>query len=65
MEEFSSKKFQGDMTAKELIKTDKNNISNQQFRIAVTRFIAGLEKGTEDSRESITAETKELRNSHE
>ena len=52
------------MTAKELIKTDINNITEQEFRIRVIRLIAGLEKSIEDSRESIAAEIKELKNSH-
>ena len=38
------KKLQEEMTAKELIKTDINNITEQEFRIIVTRFITGLEK---------------------
>ena len=37
------KKFQEEMTAKELIKTDTNNIFEQEFRILVIRLIAGLE----------------------
>ena len=58
-------KFQKEMTARELLKTDINNISDQEFRIIVIRLIAGLEKSIEDSRESIVAEIKELRNSHD
>ena len=58
------KKFQEEMTAKELIKTDINNITEQEFRIIVIRLIAGLEKSIEDSRKSIAAEIKKLRNSH-
>ena len=58
------KKFQDQMTAKELLKTDINNITEQEFRIIVIRLIAWLEKSIEDSRESIAAEIKELRNSH-
>ena len=53
------------MTAKELIKTDINNITEQEFRKIVIRLMAGLEKSIEDSRESIAAETKELKNSHD
>ena len=51
------KKFQVEMTAKELIKTDIN-ISDQEFSIIVLRLIAGLEKSIEDNRESIAAELK-------
>ena len=53
------------MTAKELLKTDINNITEQEFRIIAIRLIAGLEKSIEDSRESIATEIKELKNSHE
>ena len=38
----SQKKFQEEMTAKELVKTDINNITEQKFRIIVIRLIAGL-----------------------
>ncbi|KAF0886300.1 LITD1 protein, partial [Crocuta crocuta] len=63
MEELSSKKFQEEMTAKELLKTDRNNITEQEFRTIVIKLIAGLEKGMEDIRETIAAKTKELKNS--
>ena len=59
------KKLQGKRTDKELMKTDMRSITEKEFRILFTRLITGLEKVIEDSRESITAETKELRNSHE
>ena len=36
------KKFQEVMTAKELLKTDINNIIEQEFRIIVIRLIVGL-----------------------
>ena len=48
------KKFQEEMTARELLKTDRNSISEQEFRIIVIVLIAGLEKNIEDSREFIT-----------
>ena len=60
----SQEKFQEEMTARELLKTDSNNIYEQEFRITVVRLIAGLEKSIEDSRESVAAEMKVLRNSH-
>ena len=41
------KKFQEEMTAKELLKTDINNMTEQKFRIIVIRLIAGLEKSIE------------------
>ena len=43
----SQKKFQEEMTARELLKTDINNISDQEFRIIVTRLIIQLEKSIE------------------
>ena len=52
------------MTAKELLTTDINNTAEQEFRITVTRLIAGPEKSMEDSRASSAAEIKDLRNSH-
>ena len=61
---FPQKKFQEEMTARELFKTDINNISEQEFRITVIKLIAELVKHIEDSRESTAAEIKDLRNSH-
>ena len=59
------KKFQEEMATKELIKTDINSITEQEFKIIVIKLIAGLGKSIEDSRESIAAEVKELKNSHD
>ena len=59
------KKFQEEVTAKELIKTDISNITEQEFRIIAIRLIAGLENSIKDSRESLATEIKGLRNSHE
>ena len=59
------KKFQEEMTAKELLKTDINNITKQEFRIVIIGLIAEVEKSIEGSRESIAAEIKELKNSHD
>ena len=61
---YPQKKFQEEMTARELLKRDINNISEQEFRKVVIRLTAGLENNIEDSRESIAAEIKDLRNSH-
>ena len=61
----SQEKFKEEMTTKEWIKTDINNITEQEFRIIVIRLITGLEKSIEDSRESIAAEIKELKISHD
>ena len=38
------KKFQEEMTARELLKTDTNNISEQELSISVIKLIAGLGK---------------------
>ena len=59
------KKFQEEVTAKELIKTHISDITEQEFRIIVIRLITWLEKGIEHSSESITAEIKELKNSQD
>ena len=61
----AQKKFQEVATANALIKTDLSNIMEQEFRIIVIKLIAGLEKNIEDSRESIAAEIKGLKNSHD
>ena len=41
------KKFQEEITSRELLKTDINNISEQEFRVTVTRLIVGLKKSME------------------
>ena len=62
---YPQKKFQEEMTAKELIKTNVNNITDQEFIVVIIRLIALLETSIEDSRESIAAEIKELKNCHD
>ncbi|KAF0886003.1 LORF1 protein, partial [Crocuta crocuta] len=57
------KKFQEEMTAKELLKTDISNITEQEFRTIVKKLIHGPEKGMEDIREAIATKTMELKNS--
>ena len=52
-------------TANKLIKNDLNNTTESEFRIIVTKLIAGLENSIKDSRESIAIEIKGLRNSQE
>ena len=59
------KKLQEVVTPNELIKNDLSTTTQQEFRIIVIKVITGLEKSTEESRESITTEIKGLRNSHE
>ncbi|KAF0871378.1 LORF1 protein, partial [Crocuta crocuta] len=55
------KKFQEELTAKELLKTDISNKTEEKFRTIV--IIAGLEKSMEDIRETIATNTKELKSS--
>ncbi|KAF0877032.1 LORF1 protein, partial [Crocuta crocuta] len=57
------KKFQKEMTSKELLKTDISNITEQEFRTTVIKLIAGLEKDMEDIRETMAIMTMELKNS--
>ncbi|KAF0881040.1 LORF1 protein, partial [Crocuta crocuta] len=57
------RKFQKEMTAKERLKTDISNITEQEFRTIVIKLIAGLEKGMEDIREATATKTMELKNS--
>ena len=59
------KNLQKITTAKELIKRDLNNVTENEFKIKVIKWIAGLENSIEDSRESITTEIKGLRNIQE
>ncbi|KAF0880528.1 LORF1 protein, partial [Crocuta crocuta] len=56
-------KFQEEMTANELLKTDISNITEQEFRTIVIQLITGLEKGMEDIRETIATKTMEFKNS--
>ena len=59
------KNLQEITTDNELIKKDLNDITESEFKIIVIKLIAGLEKSTEDSRESIATEIKGLMNSQE
>ena len=59
------KKIQEEMAAREFLKTDVNNLSEQEFRVTVKRLIAWLEKSIGGSRESIAAEIRDLRNRHD
>ena len=54
------KKLQEVATANELIKNDLSNVTEQEFRIIVIKLFIGLEKGIEDSRESMATETNGL-----
>ena len=46
-----------------MLKTDISNISEQEFRTIVIRIIAGIKKSTEDKREILAAEIKDLETS--
>ena len=52
------KKSQEEITAREFLKTDINNISKQEFRIEVIRLIAGLEKSIEDPEKPLLQRSK-------
>jgi len=58
----SQKKEQEEGTARDLIKPDISNTPEPEFKITIRRRLAGLEKSIEDTRESLTAEIKELKN---
>ena len=46
--------------AKDLINTDIGNISKLEFRMMILKVLAGLEKGMEDIRETLSGEIKDL-----
>ena len=57
------KKDQTKIIAIALLKTDKSNISEQEFRTTVIKILAGLERSIEDTRETLAAEIKDLKTS--
>ena len=57
------KKDREDITARDLLKIDISNISEQEFRSIVIRLLAGFEKSIEDTRETLPAEIKDLKTS--
>ena len=46
--------------ARNLINTDIGNISDLEFRMKILKVLAGLEKGMEDTRETLSGEIKAL-----
>ena len=46
---------------RDLVKTGINNIPDTEFKATIVRILPGLEKGIEDIRKTLTAETKELK----
>lgn len=62
MEESAPKKDQeAVLTTRDLISTDKSRILEIDFRIMITKKLAGLGKSMEDTRESLSREMKELK----
>ena len=59
------KKGHEGISARDLLKTDINNISGQEFRTTVIRLIAGVEKSTEDTRETLAADIKDLKSTQD
>ena len=56
------KKDQEEITARDLLKTDLSNISEQELRETVIRIPSRLEKGIEDNRETLATELKRPKN---
>ena len=59
----SQKREQEKITARDLIETDISNMPEPEFKTTILRILARLEKSTEDTRESLTAEIKDLKSS--
>ena len=59
----SQNKEQENITARDLTETDIHNMPDPEFKILITRIIAGLEKSIEDMRESLTGEIKDPKTS--
>ncbi|KAF0876728.1 LORF1 protein, partial [Crocuta crocuta] len=59
------KKFQEELTAKELRKTDISSITEQDFRTIIIKLINGLDKSMEDIKETMATNTMELKNGYD
>ena len=59
----SQKKEQEKMTTRDLINTNINKMSDLEFRTTIIKVLLGVEKSTEDTRESCSAEVKEIKSS--
>ena len=57
----SQKKELEEVTARDPIKSDISNKPGPEFKTTTVRIPAGLEKSTEDTRESFTVEVKDLK----
>ena len=60
---YPQKKNQEETTARDWLRTDLSNISEQEFRITVVRILAGFEKGIENIREILAVWIKDLKTS--
>jgi len=58
----SQKKEQEKVIARDLIKTNISNMSDEDFKATIIRILAGLEKSMEDIRETLPTEIKDLKN---
>ncbi|KAF0871143.1 LORF1 protein, partial [Crocuta crocuta] len=59
------KKFQEELKANELLKTDINSITEQDFRTIIVKLIAGLAKSIEDIKETMATNNMENKNRHD
>ena len=49
------------LTVRDLISTDISRMVELDFKITIIKILAGFEKSTEDTRESLSGEIKELK----
>ena len=63
MEEFTPKKEQEEMMARDLVNTDISKMSELEFKTMIIRILDGLSKSIEDTGETLSAEIKELKSS--
>ena len=62
MEKLTSKKrTRAVLTVRDLISMDISKMVELDFKITIIKILAGLEKSTEDTRESLSGEIKELK----
>lgn len=54
---------QEETTARDLLKMDISNASEQELRTTAIRILAGFERSIEDTRETLTAKIKDLKTS--
>ena len=61
MKDFIPKELE-EVRARDLIRTDIDNMSEPEFKTTITRIIAELEKSIEHTRESLSAKNKRNKN---